>query len=334
MLERDRKGVPLVFAPEGIFLDAGRYMTPQQYFSWEELSEFGVESLSVGQLCAISGAAASSAMGSRTTLGGALALTFANIRLGYWWEVGDLIRGKVSILRNTGTWLYHRATKPFRTYFYLWNEMTADYSRSYGRLNISDGGHFENSGAYELLRRNVRTILVCDNGADPDYTFDDLELLVRKARIDLGLSLNVASAEHVERVFGKRGSKLFLNGSASEWRERIAARKTESRSPSPEERAYCLLLNVYDDRNGDGDPEICGHIVWMKPRLFCGVPQDVLGYGLSHPSFPHETTGDQFFDEAQWESYRALGNVMMTQLLTDTLWKNDLFRHLNMTGPN
>ncbi len=130
LLERDRKGVPLVFAPEGIFLDAGRYMTPQQYFSWEELSEFGVESLSVGQLCAISGAAASSAMGSRTTLGGALALTFANIRLGYWWEVGDLIRGKVSILRNTGTWLYHRATKPFRTYFYLWNEMTADYSRS------------------------------------------------------------------------------------------------------------------------------------------------------------------------------------------------------------
>lgn len=329
LLERDRKGVPIVFAPEGIFVDAGRDMTAQQYYSWTEMSDLGVESLSVGQLCAISGAAASSAMGARTTLGGALTLTFANIRLGYWWAVGDMIRGRVTLTSKPGTWLYYRCTRPLRTYFYLWNEMWARYSRTYGRLNISDGGHFENSGAYELLRRGVRTVVVCDNGADPDYSFDDLEVLVRKARIDLGLSLNVADAAHVERTVGKRGALLFLNGTEEEWRERIDRRDPNARGPSVEDRAYCLLLNVYDDRDGDGRVRHCGHIVWMKPRLFCGVPQDVVGYALNHRDFPHETTGDQFFDEAQWESHRALGTVMMNTLLTATFHGKDLFRQIN-----
>lgn len=328
LLERDRKGVPLVFAPEGVLVDAGRDDTAQSYFSWKTVHDFGVESLSVGQLCAISGAAASSAMGTRTTLGGALAMTFANIRLGYWWAVDDMIRGRVTLTGKPGTWLWNRSTRPFRTYFYLWNEMTANYSRTYGRLNISDGGHFENSGAYELLRRRVRTIVVCDNGADPNYTFGDLELLIRKARIDLGLSINVASTAHVQRVLGKQGAQLFLNGGDAEWRERLP-RADAAKVASSNERAFCLLLAVYEDSDGDGKPELVGHIVWMKPRLFSGAPQDIVGYALAHPAFPHQTTGDQFFDEAQWESYRALGDVMMRELLGGTFWNENVLRHLN-----
>lgn len=332
LVERDRKGVPIVFAPEGVFVDAGRKMTGEQYFSWAKLRHCGVESLSVGQLCAISGAAASSAMGARTTLGGALALTFANIRLGYWWAVDDLIRGRVGLTNKPGTWLRYRLSRPIRTYWYLLCEMTANYSRDLGRLNISDGGHFENSGAYELLRRNVRTILVCDNGADAGFAFQDLEQLVRKARIDLGISINVASAAHVDALFGRRGAALFLNGGEQEWRERIRRRDPAARAPSPDDRAFCLLLNVYRnaiDGNGREQPALSGHLVWMKPRLFCGVPQDVVGYALGHPDFPHETTGDQFFDEAQWESYRALGFSMAETLLTGTFHKADCLRRLN-----
>ncbi len=333
LVERDRKGVPIVFAPEGVFVDAGRKMTGEQYFSWDRLKHCGVESLSVGQLCAISGAAASSAMGARTTMGGALMLTFANIRLGYWWAVDDLIRGRVGITNKFGTWLRYRTSRVFRTYWYLFSEMTANYSRDYGRLNISDGGHFENSGAYELLRRNVRTILVCDNGADAGFAFQDLELLVRKARIDLGLSINVARASHVETLFGKRGAALFLNGGDEEWRERIRPRDATTRAPSPNDEAYCLLLNVYKDADGNGTPVLSGHMVWMKPRLFCGLPQDVVGYALSHHDFPHETTGDQFFDEAQWESYRALGYSMTHSLLSKTFHKQNCLRRLNSAIP-
>jgi hypothetical protein len=52
---------------------------------------------------------------------------------------------------------------------------------------LSDGGHFENTGVYPLLKRRVKTIVVADCGADPEYRFDDLENLVRKARIDYGI---------------------------------------------------------------------------------------------------------------------------------------------------
>ncbi len=43
-------------------------------------------------------------------------------------------------------------------------------------------------------------------------------------------------------------------------------------------------------------------------------PADVLRYHSSHPSFPHESTAEQFFDEAQWESYRRLGQHIAEKL--------------------
>jgi hypothetical protein len=43
---------------------------------------------------------------------------------------------------------------------------------------------------------------------------------------------------------------------------------------------------------------------------------DVLGYHKEHPDFPQQTTADQFFDEAQWESYRRLGDQMATSVFS------------------
>lgn len=335
LLERDRKGVPVVFAPEGVFIDAGKKVTYQQYYDWPAIAAAGVERLSVGQLCAISGAAASSAMGSRTTLGGALALTLANIRLGYWWNVDGLIRSRAPV--GWSAWdvvvriwdiVWPFVNRPLRTYFYLLNEARASYSRQYSRLNISDGGHFENSGAYELLRRHVRTILVCDNGADPHYAFVDLENLVRKSRIDLGLTLSICQPEEVVELVGDQGATLFLNGACGDWRARAAHRSANMLCAAPEDTAYCLLLRVEAVDEVTGETFLDGHIVWMKPRLFAGLPQDVAGYASGCPTFPNETTGDQFFDEAQWESYRSLGYSMAWRLLSEGRDKEDILRKL------
>lgn len=328
LLERDRKGVPLVFAPEGIFVNAARernaYKNADAY-TWSKLDQAGVEQLSVGQLCAISGAAASTAMGSQTTLGGALALSFANIRLGYWWDVKALFRHVPTLGQEPLLWLYQKVTRPFRTYFYLWNELIANYTRENARLNLSDGGHFDNSGAYELLRREVYAIVVCDNGADPDFRFGDLEVLIRKARIDLGLAIEVATPATVKAVMGVAAEPLFLNGDDRDWRARAAARCDRSGPSSPEDYAYCLLLNVFEGKN---DEEPIGRILWIKPRLFAGLAQDVIGYALAHPDFPHETTGDQFFNEAQWESYRSLGFSMMSAVLRGATGRPQILRSL------
>jgi len=76
----------------------------------------------------------------------------------------------------------------------------------------------------------------------------------------------------------------------------------------PAGTAFVLLLKASFD---DGDVRL----IWVKPRLLAGLPPDVEGYASSNPPFPQQPTGDQFFDEAQWESYRKLGEISMERLL-------------------
>jgi hypothetical protein len=40
---------------------------------------------------------------------------------------------------------------------------------------------------------------------------------------------------------------------------------------------------------------------------------DVLAYWADHDDFPHQSTADQFFEESQFESYRALGEQITQQ---------------------
>jgi len=79
---------------------------------------------------------------------------------------------------------------------------------------------------------------------------------------------------------------------------------------SQESRAFALALRVAF-ANGTVD------LIWMKPRVQPGMPADLLGYTAANPLFPQQPTGDQFFDEAQWESYRRLGELTMARLLDD-----------------
>ena len=317
LLERDRKGVPMVIAPEGIWIDAAAAAPARTTksavptCSWADFAASKADPFSVGQITAISGAAASSAMGSRTTLGGALLFTYANIRLGYWWHRGTIRIDPDPAVTPPRDWLRWTGT-----FGYLLREMTARYRSTTDRVNLSDGGHFDDSGVYELLRRKVPTIVYCDNGEDAGYHFEDLEILVRKARLDIGVSVEVASPGDVLATLGMGGARIFLNGRAGDWRAR--ARTRNSTDP-----AFALLLLVRD--------AACvqiGTIVLLKPSLFGALPADVWGYAEQHTSFPHEATSDQFFTEAQWESYRKLGFMMMQQMLGATPHQADLFRKL------
>ena len=47
-------------------------------------------------------------------------------------------------------------------------------------------------------------------------------------------------------------------------------------------------------------------------------PEYVRDYRAKHPSFPHESTADQFFDETQFEAYRALGYCIGDELFAQT----------------
>src|SRR6185369_2195703 len=75
-----------------------------------------------------------------------------------------------------------------------------------------------------------------------------------------------------------------------------------------DERGFAKQHAVTGTLHFDGlDGTDKGTLLYFKPVLTGDEPADVLEYRAQNPTFPHEGTGDQFYDEAQWESYRRLG---------------------------
>lgn len=145
-------------------------------------------------------------------------------------------------------------------------------SRARGRdVLLSDGGHFENLALYELVRRKCRFILVSDCGMDSDTSFDDFANAVRRVREDFGVEIRI----DLSPLHPKEDTGLSL-------RTVIAG----------------------DIEYPDGDS---GVLLLIKPSLMGNEPPDITQYKARNPAFPHESTGDQFYDEAQWEAYRRLG---------------------------
>jgi hypothetical protein len=280
LVQRDRKGKPLAVWARGFYLDGQAHA----FHRCEDDTEVA-QPLSLGEWVGVSGAAFTTGLGRATNLGLSLVLGFGNVRLGRWWPSGA---GRPQ--DEGGGWL----RRLFKTQAYLLDELRGDFHglrRHYQYL--SDGGHFENTAVYELLRpqRQVRLIVVTDCGADPDCNFDDLANLMRLARIDHGVELRINTAvvdePALQGVFG-----------------------LPSDLARPEATDHCAML--VDAHAPDGTLQ--ARIIVIKPRMVRGVALDVVQYRKTHPAFPQQPTGDQFYDEAQWESYRKLGVWMGTRV--------------------
>ena len=158
----------------------------------------------------------------------------------------------------------------------LWDRNSRGNSQLVGagrQLHLSDGGHFENLGLYELVRRHCRHIIVSDASADPNCTFDDLANAIRRVREDFGVEIEIDTSP---------------------------LRK--------DERGFAKQHAVYGVIHFDGlDGTDKGAIIYFKPTLTGDEPVDILEFRERQRTFPHDSTGDQFYDEAQWESYRRLG---------------------------
>jgi len=331
LVQRDRKGKPLCIAPgpftlpptaaRGLPPDAFvRFTVDGQRFFPETHKAGGSElaqSRTLGDWIATSGAAISTGLGRSTTLGTSLLLGLANLRLGTWWpsypldagsapRAGGAERDRVQADRPGRPWL-GACISLFRTQYYLACELSARFHGTHrGWQYLSDGGHFENTAVYELLRpeRRVSLIVLCDCGADPRYQFGDLANLIRLARIDLGLEIVVDGAAAEDPLLGGVfGTPADFPPQARGAGSNEAGDKTGDKTGDK----CALLLNVYRAGEPAAARSPVARIVLLKPCPLAGAPADVRQYGASHPAFPQEPTSDQFFDEAQWESYRELG---------------------------
>jgi len=256
--------------------------------------EFPGEPLSLGRWVAISGAAFSTGLGFRTSLGLSLLAGLANVRLGYWWDSGVPTRRrplKMTISRTVADRLSRVLVGLFPVQTYLYYELTAHFPGSSRRhWYLSDGGHFENMGGYELIRRRLPLIIVLDAEGDETYTFEGLSNLIRKARLDFGVEIEFLDTidETLPAAFGPLESLRPV--STSELDLRRAA-------------SHAAVARVrYPDPDG-----FEGRLVYIKPGVTGDEPVDLREYGRHHPTFPQQSAADQFFDEAQWESYRKLG---------------------------
>ena len=224
--------------------------------------------LGLGTALAVSGAAASPNQGYHSAPPVAFLMTVFNVRLGWWLQNP----------RYRDVW---RAEGPRWGIIYLLRELVgmADESASY--VYVSDGGHFENLGIYELVRRRCRFIVVCDAGCDPGFEFEDLGNAIRKCQVDLGVSIDIGT-------------------------------RTIRPDPSTQRSlVHCAVGTIRYERSGqrtaDGTPIPDGYLLYIKPSLTGSEPGDVLQYWAAHAEFPHESTSDQWFGESQFESYRKLG---------------------------
>src|SRR6185503_16849303 len=170
----------------GFQLDSSSSEGPQgtEIDAYRRTSKFSSEprQLTLGEAVATSGAAASPNMGYHSTPAFALLMGVFNIRLGRW--VGN----PHSTEGNENTW---QKTGPKVALFHLLREVFGLTDKASGYVYLSDGGHFENLGIYELVRRRCRYIIACDAGADPRYGFEDLGNAIRKCRTDLGVEIDL-----------------------------------------------------------------------------------------------------------------------------------------------
>jgi len=257
-----------------------------QYAQTEALEERETD-VTLGTAMAISAAAASTAMGSMTMRPLALTLAVFNIRLGYW------LRNPQCIRENSWFALFIQRVIEM-PYYYLTAEITGMLDEDRGLVYLTDGGHLENLGLYTLLKRRCKFIVVIDGEADPEWNFSSFVTAQRYARVDLGTRIELP-LDNIRRV-------------SRTYREYLEDRKTaeKDREPFLEKGPHCSLgvIHYPDDAQGNAQT---GTILYIKSSITGDENDYVSDYARRHPTFPHETTGDQFFSEEQYEAYRSLG---------------------------
>jgi hypothetical protein len=244
---------------------------------WEKLDP----TLDLGTAMAISGAAAGPQMGTGTVRQFSFWLALLNVRLGYWVRNPDPDHG------------LRRGSPPGLSY--LLQEMFGWANEKRPYVNASDGGHIENLGVYELLRRRCKYIVAVDGEQDAQMTFQGLTTLQRLAAIDLGVTIDIGVDD---LRLGEKGL-------------------------SHSHFTFCRI----NYPNGTRDGAVShGYLIYLKLSLTGNEGEFIRRHRLDEPAFPHQSTADQFFTEAQFEAYRSLGEHIGDKMFLPAIVGPDMAR--------
>jgi hypothetical protein len=262
--------------------------------------------LSLGTAMAISGAAASPNMGYHSSPSITLLLALFNVRLGWW--LGNPGKEGEKTYTDEGP---ARAIKPLVAEAFGLTTDDAPY------VYLSDGGHFENLGLYEMVRRRCRYIVAVDAGCDPNFAFEDLGNAVRKIFIDLGVRITFEGLENLKNRTTADELKLNISKATIGGKDSITEKQPIAAEKKPDDEIPYHAIGRIHYRDADGADCKDGCIIYIKPAIHFSKNEGagVRSYASANKTFPHESTGDQWFAESQFESYRSLGLDIMNNVL-------------------
>jgi hypothetical protein len=163
----------------------------------------------------------------------------------------------------------------------LWSEAVGHLSYRDTWMYVTDGGHYDNLGLVEALRRGARHIVVLDASGDKADTWFTLGGSMALARSDAGVDIDLDPTTMV-----KGGSKLAAGQVVRPW-------------------AYGTFTRP---ASAPGLPEQ-GQIWVCKLGWWSGAPWDVLAYAKDHSTYPCDSTLEQLYDAAEFEAYLELGGA-------------------------
>jgi hypothetical protein len=259
---KERGGDSFIFSPLFCGSDCTSYVQSQDYIKGK---------VNLATAMAISGAAVDPNTYATRSRPLTFLMTLLNVRLGYW-------------IRNPRTTALGNVPWRNPSWYKIFSEMLGrGLNEKSSSIHLSDGGHFENLGLYELIRRECKYIIVCDASEDVNYVFNDLAKAIERVRVDFGTEI-IIDTRPIRPV--NKAKKIS--------------------------KEACVVGKVIY-KSG-----LKGVIVYVNTTLVENLPEedttpmenlteDIYAYQRKNPAFPDQGTGDQFFDEQQFEAYRELG---------------------------
>lgn len=255
---------------------------------------------------AISGAAANpntgvGGVGLTRNLFLSLSMSLLNLRLGYW-AVRPMEEGcKEELKKGRKNKAADKTPNHFQPGAYSFGNALGierlGFHEKRTFLQLSDGGHFENMALYELIRRRVKVAIVCDGGADADFSFSDMQTTLRRVEEDFGARIKIITSTSPDQVV-----PIARSGSVYPKHAEFA------------DQGHMVARITYADQT-------TGWMIFMKTTLIKDVSFKVKGYKAQNSDFPDQSTVDQFFDEVQFEAYRELGFVIAEEMMCAELPK-------------
>ncbi|MEO9599307.1 patatin-like phospholipase family protein [Parasphingorhabdus sp.] len=334
---RSRRGDSFILSPLFSGSEATGWIRTDQWLVHDKSPEFGFLNRSVLKpvwpvtlptAIAISGAA----LNPRTGADGrgptkkfslSLMLNLLNLRLGYWipnpnpkgqqrrlpippWKRKDG-KPRVKLFRS-------RIFPPNFLYPGFLQSLIGLRSESEsGWIELSDGGHFDNTGLYELFRRRQKTIVFLDGSADPQSRFSSFSNALEKAFIDFGVTVEFFDKDEHDQT-NSFSFQNMVQGSGRDKDDPVSGILNFSKF------GFAVGEIFYPNAQGrrvrkKGDDRC--FLFYIKTSMIKGLPARLYSYKSENEQFPDEPTSDQFFSEQQFEAYRILGFFLADQMIDE-----------------